>query len=40
MGPANIFGWEDSSDAGKGVDASLEVVGTKGSSFLKTYEPS
>ena len=39
--PANIFGWEDSSDAGKGVvDASLEVVGTKGSSFLKTYEPS
>ena len=39
--PANIFGWEDSSEAGKGVvDASLEVVGTKGSGFLKTYEPS
>ena len=39
--PANIFGWEDSGDAGKGVvDASLEVIGTKGSSFLKTYEPS
>ncbi len=39
--PANIFGWEDSSDAGKGVvDATLEVIGTKGSGFLKTYEPS
>jgi predicted dehydrogenase len=39
--PANIFGWEESSDAGKGViDASLEVIGTEGSSFLKTYEPS
>ena len=39
--PANILGWEDSSDTGKGVvDASLEVVGTKGSGFLKTYEPS
>ena len=39
--PANIFGWEDSSDSGKGVvEASLEVIGTKGSSYLKTYEPS
>ena len=39
--PANIIGWEDASDAGKGVvEASLEVIGTKGSSYLKTYEPS
>ncbi len=39
--PANIFGWGDASDAGKGVvESSLEVIGTKGSSYLKTYEPS
>ena len=39
--PANIIGWGEDEQTGKGVvDAWIEVLGTKGSSFLKTYEPS
>lgn len=39
--PANITGWDSTDESGDGViDASLEVVGTDGSAFLSTYEPS
>ena len=39
--PANILGWGEDKQTGNGVvDAWIEVLGTKGSSFLKTYEPS
>ena len=39
--PANILGWGEDEQTGNGVvDAWIEVIGTKGSSFLKTYEPS
>ena len=39
--PANIVGWGEDEGTSEGVvDAWLEVVGTLGSAFLKTYEPS
>ena len=39
--PANILGWGEDKQTGNGViDARIEVLGTKGSSFLKTYEHS
>ena len=38
--PANIVGWGEDEGTSEGVVAAwLEVVGTLGSAFLKTYEP-